>query len=674
MKKNAIERHNLLLNRALDLVRAGISVIPVWGNAAPREPKKPTIKWRAYQKRTMTEAEVKGAFTKSSEALGIVCGRISGLIVIDFDDHLRYRRFCRHRPDLAASYTVKTRRGYHVYFRTDEKVPTHQFDGGDIKGERSYVVAPPSVIDGFAYRRVSGSNAIRVDQAVIDSLLNYFHLDTEPLDTSVKLARNDREIDLITLYQRLAPRLGRNNALYRAASAARDRGIGQTEAEARLSILHAQAGRHPGHKYETISDRLREAQRTVGSAYRRNPADNDYRAGLPNSVRETLLKEQGSTVVARLLDILYLEGWQAESYFTLREAVAASQKYGLNRKSVLQSLTGELSTFNGRHIIARRYVEYLDIRGLYSRKRGRPVELVFQMPSAGRLLWVLGVSVTPSDRIDARDVKSAHAYRRALHREYIRRLSPRLPMRVMAERLGVNARTLRRYNRDLGVSATAHVGRFALSWENLRCLPRRRRGDARGATAGYWLETPEGYRSPAWRHIGAAMLRRGESGVQVCAQGTSAWSLESAPSAQVRYERLSVEEFIRLRVLRDDNEPAVGTRGAVKRLWDRAKSLASKLRYERLRLSYESVSACIAEDKVAETIGGYLCALDDRGREVRRPARRGVAYRMLKEFGNGNVYLALRDSYREMMLTLAGHAARGDEERVSIDLLAPMLA
>ncbi len=674
MKKDTAKGHNSLLERALSLAKVGISVIPVWGDAARRQPKKPAIKWRAYQKRVMTEGEVKGAFAKSGEGLGIVCGRVSRLIVIDFDDHLRYRRFCRHRPDLAASYTVKTRRGYHVYFRTDEKVPTHQFDGGDIKGERSYVVAPPSVIDGFLYRPINGNDAKRLDRTGVDNLLCYFHVDANPSDTPAKLARNSKETDLTELYRRLTPRIGRNNALYRTASVARDRRISQVDAETRLSLLHARTMGHVDHKYETVGDRLREAQRTVRSAYRINGISEEHHGGVPNSVRETLLKEQGSTIVARLLDILYLEGWQTESYFTLSEAIALGQKYGLDRKSVLQSLTGELSTFNGRHIIARRYVEYLDIKGLYSRKRGRPVELLFRAPSIGRLLWVLNVGMTPSDRLEARDVKSAHVYRRALHREYIRRLSPRLPMRTMAERLGVNARTLRRYNNELGVSATAHVGRFALSWENLRCLPRRRRRDERGATAGYWLETREGYRAPAWRHIGAAMLRRGESGVQVCAQGASAWTLTSEPCPPVRYERLSVEEFVRLRVLRDGGESAAGAGGLMKRLWDRARSLASKMRYERVRLSYESVSACIAEDKVAETIGSYLCALDDCGREVRRPARRGVAYRMLKEFGNGNVYLALRDNYREMVLALAGHAVRDDEERVSVGLLAPMLA
>ena len=46
----------------------------------------------------------------------------------------------------------------------------------------------------------------------------------------------------------------------------------------------------------------------------------------------------------------------------------------------------------------------------------------------------------------------------------------------------------------------------------------------------------------------------------------------------------------------------------------------------------------IAEDKVAETIKGYVYAIDDAGVEVRRPARRGVAYRMLKECSGMAMY------------------------------------
>ena len=62
------------------------------------------------------------------------------------------RFFAATYLNMRRSYTVKTRRGYHVYFRTSVKVLSHQFDGGDIKGEKSYVVAAPSVIAGFRYR------------------------------------------------------------------------------------------------------------------------------------------------------------------------------------------------------------------------------------------------------------------------------------------------------------------------------------------------------------------------------------------------------------------------------------------------------------------------------------------------------------------------------------------
>ena len=177
----------------------------------------------------------------------------------------------------------------------------------------------------------------------------------------------------------------------------------------------------------------------------------------------------------------------------------------------------------------------MDIGGLNSRRRGRPAELLFQVPGAGRLEWVLNVASSPSDCIEAEDVSSAHAYRRALHREYIRRLSPRLPMRVMADRLGVNERTLRRYNRELDVKSTTCIGRFALSWDKLALLPKRRRGNVGGVTPGYWLETSDGYRAPAWRHIGVEMLRRSGSSVWVCARRASCWYLSGKRRGAAAY-------------------------------------------------------------------------------------------------------------------------------------------
>ena len=136
------------------MAQAGYSTIPVHGDNAPAEPKRPAVSWRIFQGRVPTEAEIERGFSDTITGLGIVCGRVSRLLVIDFDDALRYQRFCRHLPQYAETYTVKTKRGFHVYYRTSEKVPSHQFDGGDIKGERSYVVAPPSTIGGHIYHCV----------------------------------------------------------------------------------------------------------------------------------------------------------------------------------------------------------------------------------------------------------------------------------------------------------------------------------------------------------------------------------------------------------------------------------------------------------------------------------------------------------------------------------------
>ncbi len=662
-----------LLRRAKNLANAGYSVIPVHGDSAASEPKKPTIKWRAYQKRIANAAELSAKFDDQARALGVVCGQVSRLLVIDFDDHLRFRRFCRHLVQFSRTYTVKTRRGYHLYFRTGDKVPSHQFDGGDIKGEGSYVVAAPSVIANFQYRSVGDHEVMELDKLAVDRILNYFHLDSSVHIVPGKVMRAAGDVDVLSVYRRLAGEIGRNNALFRSASLGRESGIRKDEVEKRLILPHMEEPAGAGHKYESFDARLREARATIKSAYAGVGGVGSERSGLPNSVRERLLREQGSSVLARFLDVLWLECWQADGYFSLREAIEVGLTYGLDRKSVMAALTGEHCSFNGRHIISRRYVEYLDIEGLKMRKRGRPVQLMFQVPSAARLVWVLNVSWSPSDKIAGEDIRSGAAYRRAVHREYIRRLSPQLPMRVLAERLGVSSRTIRRYNTDLAVQSTACIGRFGLTLESLACLPQKRRGVKKNSTEGYWLEVGESARFPAWRHIGAALLKGGGAPVQVCIRRPSVLSLDNEMRDPVRYQKLSTEEFLRLRVLRDGDGDSVSVldraRAFVKELGKRA----SRVRFDKVRLAFDCVDAVIADDKVAGTISGYLYAYDEFGKQARRPARRGVAYRMLKEFGNGNVFLALRDSYSELLVAMARHELRTDAGRPGWNLLASAL-
>lgn len=658
-------RHKSLLREANKLANSGYSVIPVHGDNAPGEPKKPAIKWRQLQKRIASPAEIDAAFDEHFTALGIVCGRVSRLLVIDFDDQRRYRRFCMHLPQYADTYSVKTRRGCHLYFRSDELVPSHQFDGGDIKGERSYVIAPPSQIGGFAYRAMNDLPAMQLQRGDIDKLLNYFHVNAAVHVTPAKILRKRSDIDFARVYERLAGQIGRNNALYRAASIAREHGMSLADVQGCLVPLHVKQPAKTAHRHEKPVERLLEAQRSIASAFRGGNFAQAGQAGIPNSVRERLLTAQSSSIVPRLLDAFCLVGWKEDASFTLSDAIVVARRVGISRKSVLQALTGDRSIYNGRQIISRRYVEYLDKRGLNAKKRGRPVQLVFQVPSVGRLLAVLNVAWTPSDALRESDLRTAKSYRQALHRAYIGRLNPQLPMRNLAERIGASTRTIRRYNRDLRVRVTTCIGRLQMAERTLGCLPKRTRDIERNATAGYWLETADGARYPAWRHIGAKLLKEAGKVIWLCIRRPSRYSLD-AKAPTVAYAPISAKEFLQLRAWRGETveKPSLHERAAG--LLRRAKERVAATRYQKLRLFFDTVAERIAEDKIAETISGYLYALDEGGQQVRRPARRGIAYRMLKEFGEGKVFLALRDTAGEVLASLergAERAAGLDDER-----------
>lgn len=135
----------------MDLVKAakeyrdkyGFSVIPLLNN------KRPAIEWMAFQYRRATDEEIESWFKdKNDKMLGIVCGSISGICVIDVDSadgDIAYQRLI---PKDFRSPVVRTPRGgYHVYCRHNAEIrnKANVSNGLDIRGEGGYVVAPPSV-------------------------------------------------------------------------------------------------------------------------------------------------------------------------------------------------------------------------------------------------------------------------------------------------------------------------------------------------------------------------------------------------------------------------------------------------------------------------------------------------------------------------------------------------
>mgnify|MGYP001772573099 CR=1 FL=1 len=151
----------------------GLSIIPL----KPKS-KEPAIEsWKPYQGNRATEEEVEKWFRNTNNNIGIVCGAISGnLVVIDFDSKELYQKWYEFidkeypeiRDIILNTWVVKTSRGRHIYLRinADKKTFKEFFrtkpklvEGVDIKGEGGYVVAPPSVHpSGVRYEFLIGPN------------------------------------------------------------------------------------------------------------------------------------------------------------------------------------------------------------------------------------------------------------------------------------------------------------------------------------------------------------------------------------------------------------------------------------------------------------------------------------------------------------------------------------
>jgi hypothetical protein len=130
----------------------GFSLIPVESGG-----KLPVGKW-AHAQATRATAGAVDAWLDEEFNIGLVTGRISGVVVVDCDnaDALARVVLLGHDP----TPTVLTGRGAHLYFRW----PGHPVknavaieDGIDVRGDGGFVVVPPSVhANGEPYRFAPG--------------------------------------------------------------------------------------------------------------------------------------------------------------------------------------------------------------------------------------------------------------------------------------------------------------------------------------------------------------------------------------------------------------------------------------------------------------------------------------------------------------------------------------
>lgn len=125
-----------------------------WGcNVIPlrRKSKKPALhQWRQWSNTRVSDEQLATWHNNGDFGnVGLVCGDISRLVVIDIDlpRVVDWLKLDFNNVWQAGAAVVQTGRGYHIYLRTNQHVDTKQLPrfGVEMRANGSYVLAPPSL-------------------------------------------------------------------------------------------------------------------------------------------------------------------------------------------------------------------------------------------------------------------------------------------------------------------------------------------------------------------------------------------------------------------------------------------------------------------------------------------------------------------------------------------------
>ncbi len=541
----------------------GWSVIPIWGDSQPEKAKVAAINWSDYQFRRASREEIDSWFCDNRYGgLALICGSISKLAVLDFDRQDMAEAFARCCPDLAQTFTIRSGgRGLpHYYYRVPSgmKLLNKRINGADFQAQSTYVVAPPTIIDGKRWEVSQTFDLVTLSQHSFNRIRAF--LDTyravEMRGFAQNLPRNVAAVEVMgdsskrltgilgealpslsneairNWYRTLAAEIGRNNALLKIAIYLRDSGWIQTEVVKKLVEIHIIQPPRSDHTRETPEMRRREAVQTIKSAFKRparQPLRKAVNYAISNSIREKLL-QMGCTAAARVLDGLLLAGIKAGMIFTERVACSLLKIYGIGRRAVQDAIrtiapagkhifkavkTAEppvnppkTKTANAAHSHYHKQKKCVFVRGakrikndLY-RSIGCPSRW-FLMPDNAALCRSLNVKLTHGDPILAEDLKSPKAYRQALQRGLFQRRPATYSRHWLSQRLGISVWTCRRYDRQIGLQVTLKYHQTPLTWDVAHSLPFKKE-----AAKGLFIERGDGKRFPPIQGLALNLLRR----------------------------------------------------------------------------------------------------------------------------------------------------------------------
>ena len=88
-------------------------------------------------------------FFNTGSAYAVVTGEMSNLTIFDFDSKVDYERLIEKHPDLKTYKTIKTNKGFHIWFTYDPDYKTtvdcfNDYKGVDIRNDAGIVFCPPT--------------------------------------------------------------------------------------------------------------------------------------------------------------------------------------------------------------------------------------------------------------------------------------------------------------------------------------------------------------------------------------------------------------------------------------------------------------------------------------------------------------------------------------------------
>ena len=541
--------HNSPLRLANLFCQIGWSILPLWGSTKPEKAKVCALpSWKTYQSRIPTAHEINDWFViKEHQALGIVLGSVSNLIVLDIDDPQRAKAFIESCPDLTETFTVRS--GYrqlpHYYFHlpSDLNVTSRHKNGVELRSDGQYVVAPNTQINEHVWQITNTQKPRTLTEPDLRRILAFMgcipHLNNTKREKRHSAQNNDNAMDvsqttthtispvqLLRRYHALAQDGGRNNALFDVTRLARDCRWSQARLEDVMVMAHEQQQTTQIHVRETRSQRRVEALATIASVYSRKPQprapiEKAPFGQLPNAIREKLLQLKLDNV-ARVLDGLLMAGFKAGQSLNASDVYSAIGHFGIGRNTVYETLKTSLT---GTALFAATsspepptpFANAVNRFALITNQcligrvakagkiRGRKKQMVV-MPSIEELcsrLNVTGANVTTGDILPESALASPRAYRQALHTALIKRAPGQYSRQWQSERLGISKDSLRRYEKRANVIVQAMYKSWQLGWQDLKNVVPDEPID------GHFVEDEKGKRYPPILSLIRGLLARG---------------------------------------------------------------------------------------------------------------------------------------------------------------------